>query len=154
MKSIVFATLLLATLAACNNGSEDHSQHMGNKQPKTQIDSLEQQIDEGHIVGMSKMARLTRLQQRTKAMVDSLEKLPAKAKQAALPYKQKLEALLKDLDYADFAMTKWMNEYQMDSLVNDTKARAEYLLSEKNKVDKVKSAILNSLERADSIFLK
>lgn len=100
------------------------------------------------------MGRLTRLEQQAKGLIDSLGKLPAKARQASVPYKLRLDSLLKDLQYADFAMNKWMEEFKMDSAANDVKERIRYLDDEKLKISKVKEAILNSLQRADSILKK
>ena len=85
-------------------------------------------------------------------MLDSIDKLPAKAKQAAAPLRTKLDSLQKDLSYAEFAMNKWMEEFNMDSAVNNVKERIDYLGSEKMKVSKVKEAILGSLQKADSIL--
>ena len=45
-----------------------------------------------------------------------------------------------------------MEEFNMDSAVNDAKQRIDYLGSEKLKVTKVKEAILNSLQKADSLI--
>ena len=98
------------------------------------------------------MGKLTRLQQQTSHLLDSISKLPARAKQAAAPLKAKLEKLLKELDYADMAMNKWMSEYKMDSAVGDAKARFDYLLSENTKVGKLKEAILSGIAHADSVY--
>ena len=45
-----------------------------------------------------------------------------------------------------------MEEFKADSLKGNTELRAAYLQSEKEKVTKVKEAILGSLQRADSLF--
>ncbi len=84
--------------------------------------------------------------------LDSIEKLPVKARQAAAPLKIKLDSLQKDLSYAEFAMNKWMNEFNMDSAINNAEERINYLQSEKLKVAKVKEAILGSLQKADSVL--
>lgn len=150
---LLFTVLLSAiVLLSCNNSETDHSAHTNHKQPKTEIDSLEVAIDEGHVVGMSKMGRLTTLQQQTKRMVDSIERLPAKTRESIKPYKARLDSLLKDLNYAEFAMNKWMEEYQVDSAINNAKERVKYLVEEKDKVGKIKVAILNGINRADSLL--
>ena len=107
---------------------------------------------EGHDIGMAKMGKLTRAEQAARRMLDSIEKLPAKAKQAAAPLKLKLDSLQKDLSYAEFAMNKWMEEFNIDSAENDMKKRIEYLKSEKLKVSKVKESILSGLQKADSLL--
>ena len=152
MKKLCIFLAIAIAIISCNSAETEHTGSTGPKTPKTQVDSLELAIDEGHLVGMSKMGRLTTLQQQTKRMVDSIEKLPAKAQRAVAPYKARLDSLLKDLNYADFAMNKWMNEYQMDSAINNAKQRVAYLLEEKDKVGKIREAILNGIRRADSVL--
>ena len=64
----------------------------------------------------------------------------------------KLDSLQKELSYAEFAMNKWMEEFNMDSALNNAKERIDYLHSEKLKVTKVKESILSSLQKADSLI--
>ncbi len=152
---IYFALLLSILVLACNNDkkNDEHNNHgHTNNSPKTLEDSLLKDIDEGHIVGMSKMARLHKAQQNTNRVLDSIAKLPAKAQQAAAGYVAQLNELMKELEYADFAMEKWMTEYNMDSAKNEAAERIKYLTDEKMKVDKMKAAVLNGLQKADSIF--
>ena len=106
----------------------------------------------GHDEVMPKMGKVRGAQARAKAMLDSLAKLPSKAQDAAVDLKKKLETLVNDLNYADFAMDKWMTEFNMDSAVNNLEMRLKYLESEKGKVTKVKEAILGGLAKADSLF--
>jgi hypothetical protein len=149
MKQIILPLLsVLLLVTSCNNNKTTAT----HKESKTMVDSLYDDVMDGHDVGMGKMARLNHMQQQTKHLLDSITKLPVKAQQAATPYKAKLDSLLKDLDYADFAMNKWMEEFSLDSAKNNVQQRIKYLSDEKDKVGKVKSAILNSLEKADSLF--
>jgi hypothetical protein len=147
-----FALLITISMVACNDAANEHTGHGKDTEPKTAADSLMNDVMDGHNVGMAKMGKLTRAEQTTRRLLDSLAKLPAKARQAAAPLKAKLDSLQKDLSYAEFAMTKWMEEFNMDSAVNDAKQRIDYLGSEKLKVTKVKEAILNSLQKADSLI--
>jgi predicted metal-dependent HD superfamily phosphohydrolase len=101
---------------------------------------------------MGKMRKLTQLEQRTQRLIDSISKLPAKAREAASPYVQKLDSLSKDLQYAEFAMNKWMEEFVVDSANNDTEKRVKYLGEEKGKVTKVKEVILATIQKADSLL--
>ena len=94
------------------------------------------EVIDGHNIGMAKMGRLTRAEQATRRLLDSIEKLPAKARQAAEPLKVKLDSLQKELSYAEFAMNKWMDEFNMDSAVNNVKERIDYLEVGKTKSDK------------------
>jgi hypothetical protein len=49
-------------------------------------------------------------------------------------------------------MNKWMDEFNMDSAVNNMEQRIKYLTDEKMKVGKVKESILGSLHKADSLL--
>ena len=147
----LFAFIAISIIA-CNNAKNKHNGHETNNEPQTQADSLMKDVDDDHITGMAKMGRLTRAEQTTRRLLDSIEGLPAKARQAAAPLKVKLDSLQKDLSYAEFAMNKWMNEFNMDSAVNNAEERIKYLGSEKLKVSKVKEAILNGLQKADSLL--
>lgn len=149
MKKLGFLSFAFMTLVfvSCNNNSSKE------KSPQARTaDSLYKNVMEGHDIGMAKMGRLTRAEQTTRRLLDSIQKLPAKAKQAAEPLRVKLDSLQKDLSYAEFAMNKWMEEFNMDSALNDIDQRIEYLQSEKIKVSKVKEAILGGLEKADSVL--
>ena len=145
-------TLITISLIACNNAENKHNGHGQSNKPKTQADSLFNDVMDGHNVGMAKMGKLTRAEQTTRRLLDSIEKLPAKARQAAEPLRVKLDSLQKNLSYAEFAMNKWMEEFNMDSAINDMQERVKYLDSEKIKVSKVKEAILGSLQAADSVL--
>jgi hypothetical protein len=147
-----FAVLVMISVVACNDAANEHTGHGKENEPKTEADSLMNDVMDGHNIGMAKMGKLTRAEQTTRRLLDSIAKLPAKARQAAEPLKTKLDSLQKDLSYAEFAMNKWMDEFNMDSAVNDAKERINYLGSEKLKVTKVKEAILNSLQKADSLI--
>ncbi|HKZ67819.1 MAG TPA: hypothetical protein VJ111_15745 [Chitinophagaceae bacterium] len=149
---VSFVFISIVCIISCNDSKTNHSGHKKNNEPKTQTDSLMKDVMDGHNIGMAKMGKLTRAEQTTRRLLDSIEKLPIKARQAATPLKVKLDSLQKDLSYAEFAMNKWMEEFNMDSAVNDVQERINYLRSEKLKVSKVKEAILGSLQKADSIL--
>jgi hypothetical protein len=154
MKKWMIGTMLLLAIMfiACNNNKSHDNHNLAGKEPKTIEDSLLKDIDDGHIVGMSKMSKLHRTQQAVRRTLDSIAALPAKAQDAAAGYVSQLNELIKELDYADFAMEKWMTEYYQDSLLNNKEQRLLYLRDEKMKVDKMKNAILNGLQKADSIL--
>ena len=151
MKKIFPWAVVLSVIFAisCN---ENHSGQSKDAGPKTRTDSLLSDVMDGHNIGMAKMGRLTRAEQTTRRLLDSIAKLPAKARQAAEPLKIKLDSLQKELSYAEFAMNKWMDEFNMDSAVDNAKERIKYLEEEKLKVTKVKEAILSSLQKADSLL--
>lgn len=141
----LFVLFVSLSLFACGNNE--------NKSPETvKADSLFRDVMDGHDIGMAKMGRLTRAEQTARRMLDSIQKLPSRAREAAEPLRVRLDSLQKDLSYAEFAMNKWMNEFNIDSAVGNVKQRIEYLESEKIKVQKVKEAIVGGLEKADSIL--
>ncbi|WP_276503932.1 hypothetical protein [Terrimonas pollutisoli] len=153
MRHLFFVILFIVAgiFISCND-SENEKSGPTEAQPRTEAQILWKEVMDGHDIGMAKMGKLTRAEQATRRLIDSIEKLPAKAKQAAAPLKLKLDSLQKDLSYAEFAMNKWMEEFNMDSAVNDMEKRIEYLKSEKLKVSKVKESILTGLQKADSLL--
>jgi predicted phage tail protein len=147
---LVMIFLAVGFLTACNN--KDKKATTGNKDPKTLTDSLENEVMDGHNVGMAKYGKLSAIQNEAQRLLDSIAKLPAKAREALTPLKTKLEGLVEDLSSAKSGMDKWMEEYNMDSAVNNIEQRIKYLTAEKIKVSEVKEAILNSLQKADSVL--
>ena len=87
-------------------------------------------------------------------MIDSINKLPAKELWANNFYVMDLENVSKSLAEADSLMQKWMNEFNLDSFNTNAEQRVKYLSDEKNKIDKVKEAVLASLQKADSLLKK
>ena len=154
MKKFILPFLALFLITACNNTDKKHDDHSGHgsTEPKTEADSLMAEVMDGHNVGMAKMSKISNMQKEVQRVLDSIATLPAKAKQAALPLKAKLDSVAADLNYAEMAMDKWMTEFNMDSAVNNIKERVKYLTDEKYKVGNVKKAILTSLQKADSLL--
>lgn len=148
--SLAFLFLAFICIAACNN--KDKKANGGQEVSKTLVDSLEGEVMDGHNVGMAKYGKLTAMQNEAQRLLDSITKLPAKAREAMTPLKTKLDGLVEDLKSAKANMDKWMDEYNMDSAVNNIEQRIKYLTEEKLKVSKVKEAILNSLQKADSVL--
>ncbi len=149
--TLPFSFLLAIVVLSCNN-DENKGHNYNDKAPKTLEDSLMKDIDDGHILGMSKMAKLHKAQQNARKMLDSIAILPANTQKTAAGFVAQLNETIKDLDYADFAMEKWMTEFEMDSAKENAEQRLKYLTAEKMKVDKMKEAILTSLQKADSLF--
>ena len=147
MKKIFFLSVALLTLfISCNNSSEKKNSD------QAMADTLLKEVMDGHDVGMARMHKLDKAQKQAQQILDSIAKLPAAAQQAAASLKTQMDELLKDLGYADFAMNKWMNEFNYDSAKSDIQQRIKYLADEKLKVDKMKEAILSSLSKADSLL--
>jgi hypothetical protein len=149
MKKIVVILSCALIVMSCNNPGE-----AGHPEAKTPADTLLDEVMDGHDVSMAKMGKLIRAQKEVSRLIDSVQKLPGKVRQAALPYKSRLDSLLADLNHADHLMNKWMEDFNMDSAIDNTEERIRYLDSEKLKVTEMKNAILNSLQKTDSLLRK
>lgn len=152
MKHFLIVIFIIVT-CACNNDPEKRERKDGfTAVLNDKEDSLYHQVMEGHDTGMAKMGTLRKHMNRVARELDSINKLPGK--NVDQRRKQTLTALQEELNYADHAMFTWMQEFNVDSAKSDKSKRVEYLESEKVKVLKVKQNILNSLQRADSLFGK
>lgn len=115
----------------------------------TREDSLYHDVMQGHDIGMAKMSSLRKHLTKVQKTLDSLNKVPGGSLNTT---KNELQRLQEDLSYADQAMFTWMQEFNVDSAKSDKEKRIAYLESEKQKVEKVRDNILNSLRRADSLL--
>jgi hypothetical protein len=145
----LFPLFLLITIIACNNADKTKE---GTDSQQALADSLQGQVVEGHDIGMSKTRMITKAKEQAQQLIDSIGKLPAKAREAAQPYKEKLSSLINDLDNAALAMDKWMESINLDSAKDNIEQRIKYLTDEKIKVGKVKETIMQSLQQADSVL--
>ncbi|MFM7646222.1 MAG: hypothetical protein ACKO41_05850 [Sphingomonadales bacterium] len=127
----------------------DHTGGATSTKPLTAEDSLYHQVMDVHDEVMPKMGKVRGAQQKAQQKLDSLS---ARATGTDKNYRKQLERLISDLNYADFAMDKWMVEFNMDSAKGNTTLRMQYLQDELEKVKKVKAAILGSLAGADSLI--
>ncbi len=153
MKKLLLPVLALfgCIAIACNNADKKHEGRTMNE-PKTQADSLMKDIDDGHMVGMSKIGKLHNTRKEVQRIIDSIGKLSVKSQPSTALYLAQLKTVVKDLDYADFAMDKWMTEFEMDSAADNMEQRVKYLADEKLKVSNVKEAMLTSMQKADSLL--
>lgn len=142
--------LTILLVQACNNDQSNTTEQA----QQTQADSLTKEIDDIHIKGMSKMGQLNNWQKKTRAFIDSINQLPAKSIAAAENLRQEAERLLKDLDYADYAMNEWMPEFYAhpDTLSEYPAKKLDYLKTEKEKAAKITEAIVSGIRRADSLL--
>ena len=127
----------------------DHAEGLASHRPKTAEDSLYRLVMDIHDEVMPKMGKVRGAQQRAQQRLDSLSKGSGGSAKA---YRRQLEQLINDLNYADFAMDKWMVEFNIDSAKDNKSLRMQYLRDELEKVNKVKFAILGSLAGADSLM--
>ena len=148
MKKNIFllAVFIFTFLLSCNNSKEKTDPL------QAQADSLQKEVLAGHDIAMPKSRKIPALQKKIQQMIDSISKLSPKEIQTNAFYKMELENLLNDLSSAESAMNKWMDEFNLDSFSNNAEQRVNYLSNEKIKIDKVKDAVLTSLQKADSIL--
>lgn len=138
---------LLLVIAACNNDKDPAVAKETKATTEKTADSLWKVVDDGHMVGMSKMQDLEAAHAAVQRAIDSVAKIPA-----ASGYKSQLDSALKDLSYADAAMYKWMNEFDANIINKPAEERIKYLSDENIKVTKMKEAVLNSLAKAESVL--
>lgn len=147
---LILPLLLILAITGCKSSGDKSKE--GDKSQQAKADSLQDEVVEGHNVGMAKTSLLVRAQKETERLIDSIEKLPAKARKAAEPYKDRLNSLKKDLEKAHNDMEEWMSHVNLDSAKDNLEQRIKYLGQEKIKINKVKEGILESLQKADSVI--
>jgi hypothetical protein len=118
------------------------------KNLKSRQDSLFQEVMDGHDVGMARMGKISGYLKTIKVSLDSAKK----QKPADKNIVGVLESVSADLNQAEYSMNRWMDEFQLDSAENNEPVRVAYLESERDKVNKIRDRILNSLKRADSLY--
>jgi hypothetical protein len=149
----LFIAITCLLILTCNDAPTDTPRTDGfSARPLTKEDSLHKEVMDGHDVGMAKMGRIRKYLAQIQQQLDSIGKLPVK--QADNQYVHALSALQQELKKAENGMNTWMEEYQDDSAKTNETLRIQYLQAEKEKVQAVKTQILQSLQRADSLLLK
>jgi len=136
-------------LISCNNSGNSDSNGR-----KTSSDSLMDEVMEDHNIGMAKMSKISDAQKKVTRAIDSISKLPASVQKTLGTYRIQLDSVLNRLKSADYAMNKWMEEFNMDSAKENANKRIEYLKSEKIKISNVKDEMISSLRGADSLLKK
>ena len=155
LSMLVFLISICFVFSSCQNQSDhaghgaDHSGGASGSKPLTAEDSLYRQVMDIHDQVMPKMGKVRGAQQRAQQRLDSLT---LQTRSVDKVYRQQLEQLISDLIYADFAMDKWMVEFNIDSAKDNKALRLQYLQDELGKVMKVKAAILGSIAGADSLI--
>lgn len=154
MKQVLFLLLIAAAaFSACSgNPAASDTPQTGIPKLQTHEDSLVHDVLEGHDSGMARMVKLSKYIKKTKLLLDSVATVPAAKRNRE--YEAGLKGLLEDLQYAEMSMNTWMEEFKLDSLKEKPRERVAYLESEKMKVTKMKEAILNSLQKGDSLLKK
>ncbi|RYY21319.1 MAG: viral A-type inclusion protein [Chitinophagaceae bacterium] len=148
---LIFACLALTTACKDEPATEATERKDGyTKNLKSKQDSLFQEVMDGHDVGMAKMGQISGYLKTIKSSLDSTRKQKSVNKNTITV----LESVSADLSQADYSMNRWMEEFKLDSAENNEPVRIAYLESEKDKINKIKERILNSLKRADSLYGK
>ncbi|MBI5858115.1 MAG: hypothetical protein HZB42_10770 [Sphingobacteriales bacterium] len=144
---MIYCAVLLLAFSACKSGKPKKDKPA----EKTEAQVILDEIDEIHIQGMSKMAKLTGLRQQVTKILDSVK---AGTKAIAVFFNQKLDSSLQSLTNAEVTMDKWMNDFyrNIDTLSENATERVKYLTAEKLKATNLRDAILNSIQKADSVL--
>ena len=151
IRTSLLGILLTLALFACNNEKGEAGDSP--EKETSLLDSLEDQVWDGHDVGMAKYGKLRSMKLKAEMMIDSIARLPAAEKQQAADLRDRLTQLVRDLTDAKDGMDTWMRQFRdtKDSAKDDPDHRAQFLRDEILRVNKVRDDILNSLARADSL---
>lgn len=148
-----FQAFFIILVISCNNSNTSTG-----KEEKTTTesasDSLMHQVLKQHDIGMAKMNKISEAKGRIQQALDSISKLPADLQNKSLQYRMQLDSTFNWLTVADRGMETWMNEFNMDSLTDNKEEQVKYLESERTKISNVNEAMINSLQKADSLLHK
>lgn len=144
----IFLILAVVSFVACGDGG--NTANVTDDGPKTQADSLLQEVIDGHDVAMPKMKKLERLAKESKAAIDSLAALPAAKQNDFL--RTRLQTIHTNLLDAEQKMHEWMKGFKYDSLKDNETARVQYLQDQKTSVTIMKDAVLGSIEKAEAVL--
>jgi hypothetical protein len=151
MNRLLLLIVSCMLLISCNPGKKP-SPEKSNGKPKSEMDSLMDQVMTGHDEAMAKYGKMQGFRNRIQVIIDSIDKLPAKAKTAAAPYAENLRNTAARVNNALSSMDKWMEEFNMDSALNNLQARLQYLSEERNKVGKIRDSFISAFHNADSLL--
>lgn len=154
MKKILFpsACFFLLVVSGCNNSGEKKEEQKDKSSLSQQADSLYNDVIKGHDEAMGEWMHIEGKQKEINRLLDSIAKLPANAKAAADQLKSKLMEANTALQSAYDGMDKWMSQVNLDSAKDNLEQRIKYFTEEKLKVNTVKDAVNNSLQKADSLL--
>jgi hypothetical protein len=145
LKTLWFLALLL--LVACGKGTDhDQANHDGTSD-ESPNQALYDQVMDVHDEVMPKMDEIMKLKR-------SLQDQIANSPDLVLERKEQLERVIANLDSANNAMMNWMHEFNpLPDSVDQEKAR-EYLESEMERIRKVKTTMLESIDKAKEEITK
>lgn len=133
----------LFALAACGkSGEHEHGNH-DSAMDDSPNQALYDQVMDVHDEVMPKMDDIMKLKRK---LQDEIANTP----DMVVERKEQLEKVIANLDSASNAMMTWMHEFNpLPDSVDQEKAR-EYLESEMERIRKVKTFMLESIEKAQS----
>jgi hypothetical protein len=140
---VMGAALFFAVACGSNNNTETSEEVVS-----APVDSLFQQVMDGHDAAMAKMGKLKAYRKEFDKKVDSLDKMKSAAKKKLAG---RYSDMSKDLKQAEDRMNAWMDQFSIDSAADNTDLRIKYLTGEKSKVDSVRDEMVAVLAQADSL---
>jgi hypothetical protein len=150
-KTLISIPFFVFLFVACNNAGHDHA---ASTSAKTAGDSLWNLLDDEHMKGMKNEDKLTAAQTNVQKAIDSITKLPPAAQKVIAGLKVQLDSTLSQLKMADVAMKRWMSDLNIDSAMNESEKRVDYLVKQKAEITSVNEMISNGLQKADSLLKK
>jgi hypothetical protein len=145
LKTLGFVALLLLT--ACTKGTDHDQANHDVASDESPNQALYDQVMDVHDEVMPKMDEIMKLKR-------SLQDQIANSPDLVLERKEQLERVIANLDSANNAMMNWMHEFNpLPDSVDQEKAR-EYLESEMERIRKVKTTMLESIDKAKEEITK
>ncbi len=136
------ALILLLNLMACGKGGEHHA-HEDASTDGGPNQALYDQVMDVHDEVMPKVGEIMKLKRELQEKIATSPDMVAERK-------AELEQIISNLDSASQAMMNWMHEFNpLPDTVDQEKAR-EYLESEMERIRKVKTLMLESIEKAQA----
>lgn len=137
MKRLLLFTAMTVFILACSD-----------KEAKKEKDMLMEQVMAAHDEVMPKMGELRRLSKDLKAKADSLTALNDPALAGEI---QQLTFAAEKIESANESMMVWMRQFEQPDNEAPLSEVIAYLKDQKEKIDKVKEAMLKSLEEGKSL---
>ncbi|MBP9925996.1 MAG: hypothetical protein KBF45_08370 [Cyclobacteriaceae bacterium] len=139
LKTLGFVALLLLT--ACTKGTDHDQANQDVVSDDSPNQALYDQVMDIHNEVMPKMDEIMKLKR-------NLQDQIANSPDLVLERKEQLERVISNLDSANNAMMTWMHEFNPPPDSVDQEKAREYLESEMERIRKVKTTMLESIEKA------
>lgn len=139
LKTLGFIVLLLLT--ACTKGTDHDQTNQDVVSDESPNQALYDQVMDVHNEVMPKMDEIMKLKR-------TLQDQIANSPDLVLERKEQLERVIANLDSANNAMMTWMHEFNPPPDSVDQEKAREYLESEMERIRKVKTFMLESIQKA------